>query len=96
MFGLSSPGLHRRAMGFAKSRLIRLDTNIAHGGQKSKSAIFGPKKKNLSCTQQWQPDVNDELVRQGCGFVRADGCGDCGPDRLPQGRLQPPHVFFFF
>lgn len=53
------------------------------------------KKPTASCLLQWQPDVNDKSFRQGCGFVRADGCGDGGPDWLPQGNLQPSHMFFF-
>lgn len=41
------------------------------------------------------PDVSDTLVKQGCGLLRADGCGDCGPDWLPQGRPQTlPRVCF--
>lgn len=42
-----------------------------------------------------RPDVSDTLVKQGCGLLRADVCGDCGPDWLPQGRLQTlPRVCF--
>lgn len=89
LFSRSSP----RGIGFAGLGSLDLTLTL-HTGEKREMSNFWT-KINLSCLQQWQPHVNDKLVRQGCGFVRADGCGECGPDWLPQGRLQPPHMCVF-